>query len=110
VDTRQQRMAKNEAIFREVNERIEAINARLGENERECDFLCECGDHDCTKPVRLTLAEYEAVRSHPARFAIVCGHEQIDVERVIEDHGRYAVVEKLPGAPAEIARERDPRS
>jgi hypothetical protein len=109
MDTRQQRMAKNEALFREVNERIEAINVRLGEVS-ESDFICECGDDGCTKPVRLTLAEYEAVRSHPARFAIVTGHEQIDVERVVEEHGRYAVVEKLPGPPGDIARDRDPRS
>jgi hypothetical protein len=109
VDSRQQRVAKNEALFRQVNERIEQINEKL-EGDSESDFLCECGDDDCTEPVTLNLSEYEAVRSNPTHFVIVPGHDVIDVERVILETDRYAVVEKFLGEAGRIAVESDPRS
>jgi hypothetical protein len=109
VDTRQQRVAKNEALFREVNERIEDINQALGADEPS-DFLCECGDDSCTLPVSLTLAKYEQVRSNPTHFVIAPGHEVIDVERVLEQHDDFAVVEKFTGEAERIAVETDPRS
>ena len=101
-------MARNEALFREVNERIEDVQAGFSAQER-ADFLCECGSDDCTQPIGLTLAEYEQIRKNPKHFAVVPGHDVVDVERVVEQTDHYAVVEKLPGAPAKIAIERDPR-
>jgi hypothetical protein len=109
VDTRQQRVAKNEALFRQVNERIEDVNEALGVDE-PADFLCECGDDNCTAPVSLTLAKYEQVRSNPTHFVIAPGHEIIDVERVIEQYDDFAVVEKFSGEAERIAVETDPRS
>src|SRR5688572_8326228 len=109
VDTRQQRVAKNEALFRQVNERIEEVNESLGADELS-DFLCECGDENCTAPVSLTLAEYEDIRGNPTHFAIAHGHEVIDVERVIEQNERFAVIEKVTGEAERIAVETDPRS
>jgi hypothetical protein len=109
VDTRQQRVAKNEALFRQVNERIEEVNEALGDGSLS-DFLCECGDDNCTAPVSLTLAEYEEVRQVSTHFFIAHGHEVIDVERVIKTTERYAVVEKFGGEAERIARESDPRS
>jgi hypothetical protein len=108
LDTRQQRIAKNEALFRQVNERIEEVNQKLGE-ESLSDFLCECGDDDCTAPVSMTIAEYEEVRNQPTHFAIANGHEVIDVERVIEKNERFSVVEKFAGEAERIAVETDPR-
>ncbi len=101
-------MAKNEALFRQINERIEEINDDLGEH-RESDFLCECGDDDCTAPIRLTLAEYEEVRRIPTHFAIAKGHEVIDVEKVVNETDRFTVVEKIAGEAGRIAVETDPR-
>jgi hypothetical protein len=109
VDTRQQRVAKNEALFRQVNERIQEVNEALDADEPS-DFLCECGDDNCTDPVSLTLAEYERIRSDPTHFAIALGHEVIDVERVIAENERFAVVEKFTGEAGRIAVETDPRS
>jgi hypothetical protein len=101
-------MARNEALFREVNERIEDVQAGFSAQER-VDFLCECGSDDCTQPISLTLAEYEQIRKNPKHFVVVPGHDVVDVERVVEQTDHYAVVEKLPGAPAKIALQRDPR-
>jgi hypothetical protein len=108
VDSRQQRVAKNEALFRKVNERIEEVNSKL-DNDGLSDFLCECGDDDCTEPISLTLAEYEAIRRVPTYFAIAPGHESVDVEDIISTGDRYAVVEKHAGEAARIAVESDPR-
>ena len=108
MDTRQQRAAKNETLFRQVNERIEEINEKLGDDGLS-DFLCECGDDDCTAPVSLTIREYEEVRSDPRHFAIANGHEIVDVERVIQKNERYSVVEKFAGEAGRIAVETDPR-
>jgi hypothetical protein len=109
VDTRQQRVAENEALFRQVNERIEEVNESLDAAE-PADFLCECGDENCTSPVSLTLAEYEQVRKNPTHFITTLGHEVVDVERVIARNDRFAVVEKLTGEAGRIAFETDPRS
>jgi hypothetical protein len=110
MDSRQQRVAKNEALFRQVNERIEEINEKREGVGSDSDFLCECGDDDCTAPVSLTLAEYEEVRSDPTHFLIAHGHEVVDVEKVIRETDRYAVVKKFAGEAQRIAVETDPRS
>ena len=102
-------MAKNEALFRKVNERVEEVNKELG-GDSPTDFLCECGDDDCTEPVRLTLPEYEEIRRDPRHFVIAPGHEVVDVERVIRETDRFAVVEKFKGEAGRIAVESDPRS
>jgi hypothetical protein len=108
VDSRPQRVAKNEALFRQVNERIEDVNQDL-DSDSPSDFLCECGDDNCTAPVRLTRREYEAVRSDPTHFVIAPGHEVVDVERVVLENDRYAVVEKFAGEAERIAAKTDPR-
>ncbi len=107
---RQRRVAENESLFREVNESVERLaTGFVGGGEQMQDFLCECGDDACLDRVALRLREYEAVRADPRRFALVPGHEQLEVERVVEDHGRYVVVEKI-GTGAKVAEELDPRA
>ena len=109
MDTRQERVGKNEVLFRDVNERIKDINREMGVTE-DADFICECGNEDCAVPMTLTMREYEEVREHPTRFAICPGHEILDVERVLEENERFAVVEKRPEIAAKIAIEHDPRA
>jgi hypothetical protein len=71
-------------------------------------FLCECGAGDCTAFVRLTGADYEAVRAHPRRFLMIAGHEIPDTETVVDDHGDWVVTEKEDDV-ADIVESRDPR-
>ena len=109
---RDERRARNEALFREVNERIEELSpdsADESEQEASIEFVCECSRADCTELIEVTRAEYEAVRSDPRRFIVVPGHEHTDTERVVERNSGFFVVEKLEHA-AEIAVEHDPRS
>jgi hypothetical protein len=101
------RLARNEALFRSVNERVEEV-VQPGKNE-EIDFLCECGDGECVEKISLTRVEYEGVRADAAQFAIASGHEIPDIEDVVARTDRFLVVRKHP-EESEIARETDPRS
>ena len=76
------RGAHNQALIREVNERIEAIAARAAPPE----FLCECADERCIETIELSIAEYEAIRSSPLRFPVKPGHRYSEFERVVEEH------------------------
>ncbi len=103
----ERRVGINENLFREVNERIEELGERLDVNEAE--FFCECGDRNCAARLTVSTRQYEAVRAHSDRFLVVAGHELPRLERVVEDHGRYVVVEKQ-GEAGKIAEDTDPGS
>ena len=106
---RKEQVARNESLFREVNERIKQVNVGLVSSE-ECDFLCECGDRDCMQPVTMTLSEYEEVRSESTYFAVAPGHVDPDVERVVAENDRFVTVEKVAPEAVEIVEDDDPRS
>ncbi|MCW2953283.1 MAG: hypothetical protein JWQ48_2453 [Conexibacter sp.] len=94
-DQRTRRIAENEVVFREINERLERDLRAVSADETErFAFVCECGRQDCELTIDLTFDEYERVRADPLHFAIVAGHDEPDVERVIETHERYVVVRK----------------
>lgn len=107
-EQRQDRIARNETSYRQVNEAIEAGRAD-GREDQPRPYMCECGLLECNELLELTVPEYEAVRAHPARFFMKHGHEIPDVERVVERHERYIVAEKVELGKT-IARETDPRS
>lgn len=112
MDTeRKERLARNEAVFREVNERIEKL-ARdgewLGETE-SFEVLCECGNRDCKEPLKIKISDYERVRQVPTDFLVVEGHVIPEIEKVIATGPGYEVVRKLAGEGV-LARETDPRS
>ena len=100
MDAREERSAKNEALLREVNDRIEEVGARLSvvPDDGQLDFRCECGRPDCDAFVSLTVSEYAHVRSDNDRFAVIPGHEDDRIERVVERDERYLIVDKLPDA------------
>ncbi len=99
------RRAKNEALFRDINERLQDLNDDFGTSE----WLCECSDLECVERIEMTDAEYEDVRRHGAHFVLLVGHEQIDIERVVARHGDYVIAEKT-GIGGELALLRDPRA
>jgi hypothetical protein len=101
---RQMKGAQNQALLREVNERIAEFPSLS-----EVEILCECEDTACTEPIGLDSAEYEEIRRHPARFPIKPGHDNPEIERIVHEAGDYVVVEKIEFA-AEIAERLDPRA
>ena len=113
METSADRIAKNEAVFRDVNERVEEIAEAfdvLDENESGLDLFCECGDRSCLERIRLTRDEYEHIRAAPTRFVILPGHDVPAIEKVVAEHDGFAVVEKFADQAAKIAVETDPRA
>jgi len=108
TEDRGERIARNEAAYRDVNEAI-----RKGRTEQTAEtprpFVCECGQLGCNQLVELTMREYEGVRANPRRFLMLAGHEIPDVESVVERHDRYIVAEKHAHEAA-IVEATDPRS
>jgi hypothetical protein len=107
MGTREDRLARNEALFRAVNERVK--EARRPAEGETIVFICECGDENCTAEISLTLSEYEGVRSDPLQFVLAHGHANPSIEEVVEHTDRYEVGRKH-AEEARIARETDPRS
>jgi hypothetical protein len=110
TDLRRVRAAKNQSVFRDVNERIEKISESfdLGDSDIRL-FVCECAHVTCQERFEMSDAEYEAVRRVPTHFAIKPGHEIKDVEEVVDSTERYVVVAKI-GVAAETAMKLDPRA
>lgn len=108
-DARQERAARNESLFREVNERIGSTATKLSPMFTE--FVCECADDSCFEHVSLTSEEYSSVRKMgPVYFILKPGHEVADIERVVGGEAeRYEIVEKQDVA-AKVAADLDPRS
>jgi hypothetical protein len=112
MDSDQERRARNEAIFREVNERIEELSRRSGIDEEDSllpGFICECSSEGCTELLQVSYQQYEAVRENPRRFLVLPGHEDLDVERVVDELATALIVEKRAEA-SRVALEHDPRS
>jgi hypothetical protein len=108
ADLRRMRAAKNQSLFRTVNERVEEIAKSFNLDGQQLDFVCECAHTDCTKRLEMNATEYEALRRVPTHFAVAQGHEIPDVEDVVERTSRYVVVTKI-GVGGELAQKLDPR-
>jgi hypothetical protein len=73
-------------------------------------YMCECGEDTCFERVELTHEEYEDVRSNPARFFVVRGHEDLTAgEVVVEEAAAFTIVEKR-GEERAIVERTDPRT
>jgi hypothetical protein len=116
MNRRLEKQARNEALVRNVNERIAGINeaaekANLAPGQTLFEFLCECGGDSthmaCDERIQMTLEEYESVRSQDDRFAICAGHETQMLESVVLRTDRFFVVDKRPMAEPFVAD--DPR-
>jgi hypothetical protein len=105
VDERLERIAKNEVVFRATNRELEAAQQEVGGGtDQPLEVLCECGRPSCSGIVTLTVGEFERVHSHDDRFVVLRGHESPEIERVVEEHGDYLVVDKF-GEAEEIAED-----
>jgi hypothetical protein len=106
----EERIARNDAMFRDANERIEGVARDLGVNGGPLPFICECADTSCVEIVLLERDKYAAIRANPRRFLVLPGHEATadDAAKVVESHDGYAVVEKI-GHAGEVAEQLNTR-
>jgi hypothetical protein len=110
VTQRDERLARNEATFRAINEEIETkVHANLlSEHSELPGFLCECGSRSCSETVRMPIPLYEKIRRDPRLFFVVIGHEIPDIEDVVQSYETFLLVRKR-GEAGEVAEATDPR-
>ena len=106
----ERRKAANEAVFRNVNERIKALQHSFAIAEREpLQMICECDQLDCMERITVGVDAYELIRAHPDQFIVTPGHEDPRVEDVINATSGFLVVRKKAGDARDVAVETDPR-
>ncbi len=103
----EQRAARNEVLFREVNENIARLEEGVGATMTEPAFVCECANDGCAEQFSVDLEAYQRVRAEPRRFLVLPGHQRPELESVVETHDEYLVVEKT-GEAGEVAEETQP--
>ena len=98
------RRAENEVVFKQHNEKIlEQVNQVIPEGNRELfmvSFVCECSDETCHQRIELTVEQFHRYSTNPKRFIIIPGHEQSDIEQIIEHFPFFDIVEKFELPPA----------
>jgi hypothetical protein len=108
VKATNEQIAEHQALFRAENEHTGAQPEHPGDGAALI-FHCECADLNCSARLRLSRAQYEAVRADSARFIVAPGHVFPQAERVVEEHEGYLVVEKTEDVRAILERT-DPRA
>jgi hypothetical protein len=108
----ERRLAENEMVFREYNERIQRgfdelshLAQQEGKKELVFDddmplhFYCECSDENCDKRIEIEPSIYRQIHEKRDRFMAKKGHEVPEIEKVISQKDSYAVIEKLNEPP-----------
>ncbi len=103
MEARLERTTVNEALFREVNQAIDSVSHGFAERgwapeDGRLDFHCECGRAGCSTRIQLTPEEYDRVREQDDRFAVAPGHDTPEIESVVQQNERFALVDKNPDA------------
>lgn len=100
--------ARNESNFREANEKLEEKVVEFDLVGERTPYICECEDPTCTSIIRLTIPEYEAVRSNPRHFVVIPKHDSVP-DRVVEEHEGFTVIQKT-GEEGQLVEKEDPRA
>ena len=110
VDDRGTLAARNQSLFREINERVKQLNDGFSMVLPVGEWICECADDTCVERIELSAQAYEAVRTNGKHFVVAPGEAHVypDVERVTERTDHYWVVEKF-GKAGEDADRFNPR-
>jgi hypothetical protein len=109
-EDRLRRVGENEALYRLVNERIQALSAGVITRTGEFGVICECAALDCKTQIMISPKVYEQARANSDHFIVVRGHEINELETLVEDHGSFIVIAKTPQEAKQIAEEMDPRT
>ncbi len=95
------RAARNEELIREVNEQIEE-GAKLHEVSSSMPLHCECAEAMCLEKIEVAPQTYEPILQERYRFIVIPAHVQPEIERMVEEHESFVVVEKTGEARQQI--------
>src|SRR4029453_2431422 len=86
-----ERAARNQSLFREVNEQVASLNQMFDELTPYGSWACECASVDCLERIPMTLGEYETLREFPNRFAVLPSEAHLipEVEHAVQKTERY---------------------
>ncbi|MCW2927040.1 MAG: hypothetical protein JWM86_1008 [Thermoleophilia bacterium] len=93
-DRHQQRIAANEARFRDMNEDIVRAVESFGV-DGPYEVMCECALLNCEDMVLIDREDYDRVRSEPRWFVVLPAHVLQAAEEPVEKGDSYWVIEKL---------------
>ena len=106
TESREERIARNEAGFRSLNE---SLGGRVHDpHTNRAGFVCECGDMECAATLRVDMDRYEEVRADARLFLVAPGHETPDVEDVVQRTEGFLVVRKHADVD-DVVHETNPR-
>jgi len=103
-----ERAARNEEIFREVNERI-VEGAEQHHVAGALPFHCECGRASCLETIEIPASRYATIMAERYRFVVLPGHEEPGIELTIDTTPEYLVVEKIGEARKQLDRDHPQR-
>lgn len=101
---REVRAARNQSMFRAVNEKLRDLNEQFATMTDDFVVACECADANCVQTLTISADDYMSVRANPRTFVVLPGHVYPDVEDVISEAESYVIVEKLAAA-ADVAEQ-----
>ncbi|HEX7260135.1 MAG TPA: hypothetical protein VF272_04360 [Candidatus Saccharimonadia bacterium] len=108
----ERKLAENELIFKKHNERIkrgvEKLVAQSKVDDLTLNLFCECSNEKCQKMVAVSTSDYDRVHRNNRYFIVLRGHENMQVEKVIEKNSHFSVVEKLITPPATTGMQLNP--
>ena len=95
---REVRAARNQALFRAVNEKMRKLNDDVASPTGNFTIACECADTSCLEMIEMIPGDYLAMRSEPRHFVVLPGHVLTEVETVVRKGDSYVVVAKVETA------------
>lgn len=104
-----EKIARTEALYREVNERIAESAERF--EAKETSFVCECAEPGLHAPTRGDARRVRACsRGRRHLLLLAPGHEDERVEAVVRETNDHAVVEKRQPEVRRLVLELDRRA
>lgn len=111
------RLAENEVVFRQTNERVqqrlrklqaeakeEGYPDKLLEDSTSLYFYCECSDENCRERIVMKPGLYGSLHKDRAQFIIIPGHSVSSIENIIKSTPNYEVVKKVIAVPKNAKR------
>lgn len=102
MGTVEERVGRNEAIFREVNERIVEVGGEL--DVSRLAIVCECADAVCAAVIEIRVPDFRRAREEAAAFIVIPEHVLAAVEDVVFAGDGFVFVRKR-GQAAEAAEQ-----
>lgn len=94
---------QNQVTFKEANARIQRQVVKIlptrDKNVFSVGFTCECSRESCREQIELTIEQYHQLINNNRQFVLKPFHYETDLEKVVERHTAYDIVEKYKVPP-----------